>query len=58
MTQQLPTDGFAIFVKAECETCAMIEPVFPTTGLGENVVKDGSGRFALVSTSAFVQEPR
>ena len=27
MAQQLPSNGFAIFVKAECETCAMIEPV-------------------------------
>ena len=38
--------------------CAKISPVFPTTGLGKNVTKDGSGQFALVSISAFVQEPR
>ena len=38
--------------------CAKIDPVFPTTGLGKNVVKDGAGQFALVSISAFVQEPR
>lgn len=38
--------------------CAKIDPVFPTAGLGQNVVKDGAGQFALVSMSAFVQEPR
>ncbi len=38
--------------------CAKISPVFPTTGLGKNVTKDGAGQFALVSISAFVQEPR
>ncbi len=27
LTEHLPKDGFAVFVKAECETCAMIEPV-------------------------------
>lgn len=38
--------------------CAKINPVFPTTGLGKNIKKDGAGQYALVSTSAFVQEPR
>ncbi|MEO9780151.1 MAG: TadE/TadG family type IV pilus assembly protein [Sedimentitalea sp.] len=38
--------------------CAKISPVFPTTGLGKNIAKDGAGQYALVSTSAFVQEPR
>ena len=38
--------------------CAKISPVFPSTGLGKNVTKDGAGQFALVSISAFVQEPR
>lgn len=38
--------------------CAKFDPVFPTTGLGQNMVKDGAGQYALVSTSAFVQEPR
>lgn len=38
--------------------CAKIEPVFPTTGLGANMAKDGAGFYALVSTSAFVQEPQ
>ncbi len=38
--------------------CAKIDPVFPTTGLGKNIKKDGAGQYALVSTSVFVQEPR
>ena len=38
--------------------CAKITPVFPTTGLGKNIDKDGAGQFQLVSISAFVQEPR
>ncbi|WP_406644855.1 pilus assembly protein [Aliisedimentitalea scapharcae] len=38
--------------------CAKIDPIFPTTGLGQNMVKDAAGQYALVSTSAFVQEPR
>ena len=38
--------------------CAKIDPVFPTTGLGQNMVKDGAGQYSLVSISAFVQEPR
>jgi len=38
--------------------CAKIDPVFPTTGLGNNVVKDGAGQYSLISISAFVQEPR
>ncbi|MEM9550721.1 MAG: TadE family protein [Pseudomonadota bacterium] len=38
--------------------CAKIDPVFPTSGLGQNIHKDGAGQFALVSTTVFVQEPR
>ncbi|MFK7751454.1 MAG: TadE/TadG family type IV pilus assembly protein [Sedimentitalea sp.] len=38
--------------------CAKIDPVFPTTGLGQNFVKDGAGQYSLISISAFVQEPR
>ncbi len=38
--------------------CAKFDPVFPTSGLGKNMIKDGAGQYALVSLSAFVQEPR
>lgn len=37
--------------------CAQITPVFPSTGLGRGVTKDGAGQFSLVAVSAFVQEP-
>jgi hypothetical protein len=37
--------------------CYMFKPVFPTTGLGREFVKDGSGRVKMVSYSGFVQEP-
>lgn len=37
--------------------CVKIDPVFPTTGLGANLVTDGAGQYALVSTTVFVQEP-
>lgn len=38
--------------------CMKVKPVFPTTGLGKMLVKDGAGDYALVAKSAFVQEPR
>ena len=38
--------------------CAKFDPLFPTAGLGNAMIKDGAGQYALVSTSAFVQEPR
>ena len=38
--------------------CAKVDPVFPSTGLGASLRKDGAGQFALVAISAFVQEPR
>ena len=37
--------------------CYMFEPVFPTTGLGYEFTKDGTGRVKMVSLSGFVQEP-
>lgn len=38
--------------------CAKIDPLFPTTGIGKKIEKDGAGQYALISTSAFVQEPK
>ncbi len=38
--------------------CVKIDPVFPTTGLGANIPKDGAGKYSLIATSVFVQEPR
>ena len=38
--------------------CLMFKPIFPTTGIAAHLNKDNEGYVALVSTSAFVQEPR
>lgn len=37
--------------------CYQFKPVFPSSGLGYALAKDGSGRSKMVSFSAFVQEP-
>jgi hypothetical protein len=37
--------------------CALAEPLFPTTPLGAGLKVDSFGNYALVSTTAFVNEP-
>lgn len=37
--------------------CAKFDPVFPTIGMGKNLIKDGAGQYALIASSVFVQEP-
>ncbi|MEP0961668.1 MAG: TadE family protein [Lentilitoribacter sp.] len=37
--------------------CVKFNPIFPTTGLGFEFVKDGAGQAAMTAISAFVQEP-
>lgn len=37
--------------------CAVFDPFFPTTGLAAQLDLDGTGAYALISTSAFVNEP-
>lgn len=37
--------------------CATFNPFFPTTGLAATIRLDGSGEYALVATSAYVNEP-
>ncbi len=37
--------------------CSVFEPVFPSTGLGMRLPKDGNGDYALLATTAFVNEP-
>ncbi|KPU84129.1 hypothetical protein JI58_05715 [Marinosulfonomonas sp. PRT-SC04] len=37
--------------------CAVFDPIFPTTKLGIHLVNDDVGGYALVSSSAFVNEP-
>ncbi len=38
--------------------CAKVDPLMPTTGLGLAMNKDASGAYALVTSAAFVNEPR
>ncbi|MDK3019477.1 TadE/TadG family type IV pilus assembly protein [Pseudodonghicola flavimaris] len=38
--------------------CAKFDPVFPTTGLGKELVKDEFGQYSLTALTVFVQEPR
>lgn len=38
-------------------TCATFIPFFPTTGLAAQIRLDGAGEYALVATSAYVNEP-
>ncbi len=38
--------------------CAVTDPVFPHNALGLRMPVDGSGGYAIVATSAFVNEPR
>lgn len=37
--------------------CAKFDPIVPTTGLGFQLPKDNSGAYALISTTAYVNEP-
>jgi hypothetical protein len=37
--------------------CAKFDPMFPMTGLGFHMPKDNTGAYALVSSTAFVNEP-
>jgi len=38
--------------------CAKVRPLMPTTGLGLHLTKDGSGDYAVIASTAFVNEPR
>lgn len=38
--------------------CALFDPFFPTSGLGAQLQRKSGGAYALISTTAFVIEPR
>lgn len=38
--------------------CAVVDPVFPTFGVGRTIPKDESGGYILLASSAFVNEPQ
>ncbi len=55
-----PVRGFILGRNHEMmilRACVKFTPVFPTTGLGYALEKDGAGKARMVSTAAFVQEP-
>jgi len=37
--------------------CVLVAPVFPGSGLGANLARQQNGEYALVATSAFMNEP-
>lgn len=55
-----PVRGWTLGVEHELmllRACVGFKPLFPTTGLGYALKKNGAGRVAMISTAAFVQEP-
>lgn len=37
--------------------CAIVDPIFPTFGVGRSIPKDDSGGYMILASSAFVNEP-
>ena len=37
--------------------CAVVDPIFPTFGVGRSIPKDDSGGYMILASSAFVNEP-
>ncbi|MEM7178340.1 MAG: TadE/TadG family type IV pilus assembly protein [Pseudomonadota bacterium] len=37
--------------------CIVVDPLFPTSGLGAMLPKDASGGYAIIAKSAFINEP-
>lgn len=56
-----PVTDFRLGAKNELmlvRACAVVDPIFPLTGVGFHLPKDSSGGYQLVAMSAFVNEPR
>lgn len=55
-----PARGFSLGVSHDImllRACVKFDPVFPTTGLGNEFQTDGAGKVKMLSVAAFVQEP-
>lgn len=55
-----PVRGFTLGQQNELmmlRACIKFDPLYPTSGLGYALEKDGSGKAKMVSSAAFVQEP-
>ena len=37
--------------------CAVVDPIFPSIGVGRSMPKDASGGYQVIASSAFVNEP-
>jgi len=56
-----PATTFALGVTNQMvivRACMMVKTFFPTTGLGLAMKKDANGYYAMIATSAYVNEPR
>ena len=38
--------------------CAVVDPIFPTVGVGRTIPKDVTGAYRIIASSAFVNEPQ
>lgn len=55
-----PVRGFTLGQENQLmmlRACVKFDPLYPTSGLGFALEKDGSGQAKMVSSAAFVQEP-
>jgi len=55
-----PVTEFNVGIENEMmlvRACAIFDPIFPMTGLGLNLPTDSGGAYALIASSAFVNEP-
>lgn len=55
-----PVRGYTLGQQQELmmmRACVKFDPIYPTTGLGRAMAKDGSGKVTMISAAAFVQEP-
>ncbi len=62
MSNDDPLTGTTYDVGTENEmmmvrVCALSQPLFPSTGIGVGMQMDGEGNYAIVATTAFVNEP-
>ena len=55
-----PVRGFTLGQENQLmmlRACVKFRPVYPTSGLGASMSKDGAGQVRMISSAAFVQEP-
>lgn len=55
-----PVRGYTLGQQQELmmlRACVKFDPIYPTTGLGYAMAKDGSGKATMISAAIFVQEP-